>query len=59
MLLDGVIVDVDIEFVILGNGDTFMHPGDSSLSTVERINCWCIVGPVVNKKILGLSYEKK
>lgn len=59
MLLDGVIVDVDEVFTIPGSGETCMHPGDSSLSAAERINCGCIAGPVVDKKILGLSYEEK
>lgn len=59
MLLDGVIVDVDEVFTIPGSGETCMHPGDSSLSASERIHCGCISGPVVDKRILGLSYEEK
>lgn len=59
MMLDGKIIDVDKEFVIPGSGETCMQPGDTKLSAKERINCGCIVSPVVDSHILGLSYEEK
>lgn len=59
MMLDGKIIDVDKEFVIPGSGETCMQPGDPKLSAKERINCGCIVSPVVDSHVLGLSYEEK
>ncbi|MCY7860540.1 phage minor head protein [Bacillus haynesii] len=59
MALDGTVVGVDEEFTIPGSGETCMHPRDSRLSAKERVNCHCVIGPVVDQRILGLSSEKK
>jgi len=35
------------------------HPRDTSLPAGERVNCHCVLSPVMNKDILGLSKEEK
>ncbi|MCY8001065.1 phage minor head protein [Bacillus haynesii] len=57
--LDGTIVGVDEEFTIPGSGETCMHPRDSKLLAKERVNCHCVLSPVVDNEILGLSAEEK
>ncbi|MCU4667633.1 phage minor head protein [Bacillus paralicheniformis] len=59
MALDGTVIGVDEEFVIPGSGETCMHPRDSKLSAKERVNCHCVLSPVVDNNILGLSAEEK
>ncbi|MED2944215.1 phage minor head protein [Bacillus swezeyi] len=59
MALDGTVVGVGEEFTIPGSGETCMHPRDSTLSAAERIHCHCVLSPVVDIKILGLSPEEK
>ncbi len=59
MALDGMIVGVDEEFTIPGSGETCMHPRDSKLSAKERVSCHCVIGPVVDHQILGLSPKEK
>jgi len=59
MALDGTVVGVDEEFTIPDSGETCMHPRDSKLSAKERVNCHCVLSPVVDNKILGLSAEEK
>ncbi|MCY8354606.1 hypothetical protein MOD14_10545 [Bacillus haynesii] len=59
MALDGTIVGVDEAFTIPVSGETCMHPRDSKLSAKERVNCHCVLSPVVDNKILGLSAEEK
>lgn len=59
MALDGTIVGVDEEFTIPGSGETCMHPRDSKLSAKERVNCHCVLSPVIDNNILGLSAEEK
>ncbi|MCY9372743.1 phage minor head protein [Bacillus haynesii] len=59
MALDGTVIGVDEEFTIQGSGETCMHPRDSKLSAKERVNCHCVLLPVVNNNILGLSAEEK
>ncbi|CAI8940855.1 phage minor head protein [Bacillus sp. IT-13CA1] len=59
MALDGTVVGVDEEFTISGSGETCMHPRDSKLSAVERVHCHCVLSPVVDNNILGLSAKEK
>ncbi|MCY8346820.1 hypothetical protein MOC74_15335 [Bacillus haynesii] len=59
MALDGTVIGVDEEFTIPGSVETCMHPRDSKLSAKERVNCHCVLSPVVDHKILGLSAEEK
>ncbi|MGQ9003163.1 phage head morphogenesis protein [Bacillus subtilis] len=57
--LDGTIIGIDEEFQIPGSGETCMFPRDSKLSAGERVNCHCVLSPVVDNEILGLSVEEK
>ncbi|MGG3801781.1 phage minor head protein [Metabacillus fastidiosus] len=57
--MDGVEVGVDEEFVISGSSETCQYPRDPSLSGKERIHCHCVMSPVVDSDILGLSKEEK
>lgn len=57
--LDGTVIGVDEEFQILGSSETCMFPRDPKLSAGERINCHCVLSPVVDSKILGLSAKDK
>ncbi|MCY8378423.1 phage minor head protein [Bacillus haynesii] len=59
MDLDGTVIGVNEEFTIPGSGETCMHPRDSKLSAKERVNCHCVLSPVVDHRILGLSAEEK
>ncbi|OES45819.1 phage minor head protein [Domibacillus iocasae] len=55
--LDGEEVAVDETFDV--NGHAADHPRDTSLPAGERVNCHCVLSPVVNKDIMGLSKEEK
>lgn len=55
--LDGEEIAVDEMFNV--NGHAADHPRDTSLPAGERVNCHCVLSPVVNKDILGLSKEEK
>ncbi|MCY8513540.1 phage head morphogenesis protein [Bacillus atrophaeus] len=57
--LDGTIVGVDEEFKIPGSSETCMFPRDTKLSAAERVHCHCVLSPVVDHEILGLSAEEK
>ncbi|AUS10694.1 hypothetical protein C0W65_00865 [Bacillus subtilis] len=57
--LDGTVIGVDEEFQIPGSSETCMFPRDPKLSAGERVNCHCVLSPVVDKEILGLSAEEK
>ncbi|MCY8258896.1 hypothetical protein MOB73_12510 [Bacillus spizizenii] len=57
--LDGTVVGMDEEFQIPGSRETCMFPRDPKLSAGERINCHCVLSPVVDNEILGLSAEEK
>ncbi|ASB88426.1 MULTISPECIES: phage head morphogenesis protein [Bacillus] len=57
--LDGTIIGVDEEFQIPGSSETCMYPRDPKLSAAERVNCHCVLSPVVDNRILGLSAEEK
>lgn len=52
-------VDVDEEFKIPGSSETSMYPRDTKLSAAERVSCQCVLSPVVDNKVLGLSAEEK
>ncbi|WP_163116823.1 phage head morphogenesis protein [Bacillus subtilis] len=57
--LDGTVIGVDEEFQIPGSSETCMFPRDPNLSAGERVHCHCVLSPVVDKEILGLSAEEK
>ncbi|CUB34884.1 phage head morphogenesis protein [Bacillus subtilis] len=57
--LDGTVIGVDEEFQIPGSRETCMFPRDSKLSAGERVRCHCVLSPVVDNEILGLSAEEK
>ncbi|MDU7578391.1 MAG: phage minor head protein [Bacillus subtilis] len=57
--LDGTVIGVDEEFHIPGSGETCMFPRDPKLSARERVNCHCVLSPVVDNEILGLSADEK
>ncbi|MEC1255091.1 MULTISPECIES: phage minor head protein [Bacillus] len=57
--LDGTVIGVDEEFHIPGSGETCMFPRDPKLSAGERVNCHCVLSPVVDNEILGLSADEK
>lgn len=57
--LDGTVIAVDEEFQIPGSGETCMFPRDPKLSAGERVHCHCVLSPVVDNEILGLSAEEK
>ncbi|KIL80722.1 phage minor head protein [Bacillus badius] len=55
--LDGTVVGVNERFDV--NGYEADYPRDPSLPAGERVNCHCVMGPVVDEEILGLSKEEK
>ncbi|MGG0775445.1 phage minor head protein [Bacillus rugosus] len=57
--LDGTVIGVDEEFQIPGSSETCMFPRDPKLSAGERVHCHCVLSPVVDNEILGLSPEEK
>ncbi|WP_416720518.1 phage head morphogenesis protein [Bacillus subtilis] len=57
--LDGTVIPVDEEFQIPGSSETCMFPRDPKLSAGERVHCHCVLSPVVDNEILGLSPEEK
>lgn len=57
--LDGTVVGVDELFTIPGSMEKCAYPRDPSLPASERIHCHCVLGPVVDEEILGLSAEEK
>ncbi|MCY8106648.1 phage minor head protein [Bacillus mojavensis] len=57
--LDGTIIGVDEEFQIPGSSESCMFPRDPKLSAGERVHCHCILSPIVDNEILGLSAEEK
>lgn len=57
--LDGTVIDIDEEFQIPGSSETCMFPRDPKLSAGERVHCHCVLSPVVDDEILGLSAEEK
>ncbi|RPK02412.1 hypothetical protein EH11_01742 [Bacillus subtilis] len=57
--LDGTVIGIDEEFQIPGGTETCMFPRDPKLSAGERVHCHCVLSPVVDNRILGLSAEEK
>ncbi|KIU12913.1 phage head morphogenesis protein [Bacillus subtilis] len=57
--LDGTVIGVDKEFQIPGSSESCMFPRDPKLSAGERVHCHCVLSPVVDNMILGLSAEEK
>nr|WP_088325941.1 phage minor head protein [Bacillus cereus] len=57
--MDGVEIPVDYEFQIIDSDETCMYPRESKLSPAERINCNCVVFPIVDGYTLRLSKEDK
>ncbi|MGO5673887.1 phage head morphogenesis protein [Bacillus subtilis] len=57
--LDGTVIGLDEEFQMPGSSETCMFPRDPKLSAGERVNCHCVLSPVVDNEILGLSAEEK
>lgn len=55
--MDGDEVPVDEPFTV--NGHKGDYPRDPQLPPGERIGCKCVMSPVTDKKILGLSPEEK
>ncbi|OMF17039.1 hypothetical protein BK131_03435 [Paenibacillus amylolyticus] len=55
--MDGDEVPVDNPFDV--NGHSGDYPRDPQLPPGERIGCKCVMSPVTDKKILGLSPEEK
>jgi len=55
--MDGVEVGVDELFKV--DGESGQYPRDVSFSAKNRVNCGCVVGPVINEDIIGLSKEEK
>ncbi|MFY1590120.1 phage minor head protein [Bacillus sp. J14] len=57
--LDCTVIGVDEEFQIPGSSESCMFPRNPNLSAGERVHCHCVLSPVVDKEILGLSAEEK
>ncbi|MCY7784196.1 MULTISPECIES: phage head morphogenesis protein [unclassified Bacillus (in: firmicutes)] len=57
--LDDTVIGVDEEFQIPGSNETCMFPRDPKLSAGERVHCHCVLSPVVDNEILGLSVKEK
>lgn len=57
--LDGTVIGIDEEFQIPGSSETCMFPRDPKLTAGERVHCHCVLSPVVDNEILGLSAEEK
>lgn len=55
--LSGTVIAIDEKFDV--NGHQALYPRDKDLPAEEVINCHCVLGPVVDPAILGLSKEEK
>lgn len=55
--LSGTTIGLDEHFDV--GGYKGLYPRDSALPAKESVNCHCVLGPVVDEKILGLSKEEK
>ncbi|WP_153732540.1 phage minor head protein [Sporosarcina obsidiansis] len=55
--MDGEVVGVDELFLV--DGEFGMYPRDTTFSAKNRVNCGCVIGPVVNQDIIRLSPEEK
>ncbi|AKF75437.1 hypothetical protein AAV30_04230 [Bacillus velezensis] len=57
--LDMFAVGVDKEFKIPGSSETCMYQRDTKFSAAEWVSCHCVLSPVVDNKVLGLSADEK
>lgn len=55
--MDGTVVGVDELFLV--DGEFGMYPRDTTFSAKNRVNCGCVIGPVVDEAITGLSKKEK
>lgn len=55
--MDCVSIPVDEYFMV--DGEEGLYPRDPNFSAKNRVNCGCVIGPVVDREILGLSKEEK
>ncbi|MEN1969013.1 phage minor head protein [Lentibacillus sp. N15] len=55
--MDGVEIPVNDYFQV--DGEEGLFPRDPSFSPKNRVNCGCVLGPVVDEDILRLSKEEK
>ncbi|WP_368653758.1 phage minor head protein [Ornithinibacillus sp. 4-3] len=55
--MDGVTIPVDDYFEV--DGERGLFPRDPNFSAKNRVHCGCVIGPSVDKNILGLSAEEK
>lgn len=55
--MDGVTIPVDDYFYV--DGESGLYPRDPSFTAKNRVNCGCVLGPVVDEVILGLSKDEK
>lgn len=55
--MDGTVVGVDELFLV--DGEFGMYPRDTTFSAKNRVNCGCVIGPVVDQDIIRLSPEEK
>lgn len=57
MAMDGVETPVDSYFIV--DGEMGLYPRDPSFSARNRVNCGCVISPVIDNSILRLSKEEK
>lgn len=55
--MDGTVIGVDELFLV--DGEFGMYPRDTTFSAKNRANCGCVLGPVVDNHIIGLTQEEK
>lgn len=60
--MDGVTIDKNKTFTLYGADGGIYHPEfprDPILPASERVNCHCILQPIVSKDVLGLSIDER
>lgn len=60
--MSGVVVPVDSPFTLTGRNGMLYYPEcprDTNLPPAESVNCHCLLQPVVDKSILGMSAEEQ
>jgi len=55
--MNGTTIPVDDYFYV--DGESGLYPRDPNFSAKNRVNCGCVIGPVVDQEIIGLSKEEK
>ena len=55
--MDGEVAGVDELFLV--DGEFGMYPRDTTFSAKNRVNCGCVLSPVVDEHITGLTQEEK